>query len=192
MFAILFLAGGAARAQDLINLDVRYGLGFSLYNRLNDSPLAPHYAHLEASYLFIEVGPIQMGPALAYRMGFNQREVQHRNDDGQLEDVGTTDLQHGLRPGWAVYGRPNVHMSWSAYGGVALVVAQPDVSGQAADEAERDPYFVWGLEAGGTASFFFTAGFAVTLGAQYTFFYGIDPVHVISLDLGLRFSFEVL
>jgi hypothetical protein len=188
---LLILVGGAAQAQDVINLDVRYGVGLSLHNRLNDSVVAPHYAHLEGSYLFLEVGPIQMGPGLAYRVGFGSRDVTAEDEEFHLVQVGTTDLQHEIRPAWVVQGRPNVHFSWTAWAGVDLVVTQPDVSQNGMDE-DHEPYFIWGLEAGGSASYFLTAGFAITLGVQYAFFYGIDPVHVLAFDLGLRFSFEVL
>lgn len=202
-FLAFHVLGGVAQAQDVINLDVRYGVGVSAYNRLNDSALAPHYAHLSASYLFLEAGPIQMGPALAYRLGFNNRDLQVRWEGEDLGEHPTLDLQHSLRPAWVVYGRPNVHFAWSAWGGVAFAFGQPDVKGVEeevlldAEISEQfipqpESYFVWGLEVGGSASYFLTAGFALTLGAQYSFFYGIDPVHVISFDLGLTFSFEVL
>jgi hypothetical protein len=191
-FLVSVVAAGSARAQDVINLGVRYGLGLSVYNRLADSALAPSYAHIDASYLFLEVGPLRMGPGLAYRLGFGTRDVRQRDQEtGVNETVEALDVQHSLMPAWVVYGRPNVHFSWSAYGGFSFVLSQPDVSGTVDDES-GDTYFVWGLEVGGTASYFITAGFAVTLGAQYDFFYGIDPVHVISFDLGLLFSFEVM
>lgn len=195
LFLVLLLAAGAAQAQDVLNLGVRYGLGLSMYNRLNDTALAPHYANLEASYLFLEVGPLRMGPGLTYRLGFNSRDVEQLDTGTEapddMETVGALDLQHSLRPAWVVYGRPNVHFSWSAYGGFSFVFAQPDVT-DVVDAEDGETYFVWGLEVGGTASYFLTAGFAVTLGAQYDFFYGIDPVHVFSFDLGLLFSFEVM
>ncbi len=202
-FLAVHVLGGVAQAQDVINLDVRYGVGVNAYNRLNSSSLAPHYAHLSASYLFLEVGPLQMGPALAYRMGFNHRDTTASYNEIEVDDVPVLDMQHSLRPAWVVYGRPNVHFAWSAWGGVSFVFGQPDVGGEildaltdeGADERyvqEPDSYFVWGLEVGGSASYFLTAGFALTLGAQYSFFYGIDPVHVISFDLGLLFSFEVM
>ncbi len=170
-------AGRAARAEQLLNLKLSGGVGVSAYNVRTDSHLAPPFVQLQLSYLPLRTGPISMGPALGVPVGWFQREGQD-----------AWDPQVAVRVGWEVWGRPNVDFAWSALAGADFVMTPP---GQNAEEGDRTG-FTWGLEIGGSASYFVTAGFAITAGASYNFFYGVDAVHVISFQLGVLISAEVV
>ena len=158
--------GSSARAdRPLLNVEVSGGAGLSAYNSGSGSLLAPPHVQLQAAYLLVRAGPLIMGPSLALPVGFFSPE---RSDGG-------TAVQLALRPGWTVYGRPTVDLGWSVSAGPSFVVT---------------PDFVWGLELGGALDYFVTAGLALTVGLDYGFFYGVDPVHVFTGRLGLLISWE--
>jgi hypothetical protein len=160
----------AARAdQQLLNVELAGGAGVSAYNSGAESLLAPPFVQLHAAYLFLRTGPVTMGPALGIPFGFYRSEEE--------EDDGSWLPQVAVRPGWAVYGRPSVDFAWSVAGGPSFVVSPP---------------FVWGLEVGGSITYFLLAGFGLTAGFDYGFFYGVDPVHVFTGRLGLMISWEVV
>ncbi len=160
----LALAGTARAEGRLLSVELSGGVGVSAYNTGSDSALAPPFIQAEAALLFIEAGPFWTGPALSIPLGFYEPEG---------EDLAA---QLAIRPGWALYHRPSVDFAWSAVVGPSFVVTKP---------------FVWGLEVEGSVAYFLLAGFALTAGLQYGFFYGVDPVHVISGRLGLLITWEV-
>jgi len=177
VMAACLIAGRASQANQLLNLELSGGLGVSAYNLATDSALAPPFVQLQLSYLPIRTGPINMGPALGVPVGFFQRQGQD-----------AWDPQVAVRVGWEVWGRPNVDFAWSALAGADFVMTPPGREAEASDRTG----FTWGLEVGGSASYFLTAGFAITGGARYAFFYGVDAVHVISFQVGLLISAEVV
>jgi hypothetical protein len=175
--AICLLTSSVASADDLLNLELSGGAGVTAYNERVDSALAPPFLQLQLSYLPLEVGPLSMGPLFGVPLGFYRPRGQ---EEGPLSTV-----QIGLRAGWQVYGRPSVDFAWSATAAVDFVLSPLD--------DEEDPLdFVWGLELGGSVAYFLTAGLALTAGLRYAFFYGVDPAHVFSGQLGVLISYEVL
>jgi hypothetical protein len=162
----IVVGASAARADDhLLNVELTGGAGVSAYNSGSDSVLAPPFVQLHAAYLLLETGPVAMGPALGVPLGFYQSEDE--------ADEGSWVPQVAVRPGWAVYGRPSVDYAWSVVAGPSFVVTPP---------------FVWGLEVGGSFTYFLTAGFGLVVGVDYGFFYGVDPAHIFSAKLGLMIS----
>ncbi len=163
------LVGGVARADGgVLNVELAGGAGLSAYNSGSDSLLAPPFVQLHAAYLFLRTGPVRMGPALGVPVGFFRPGGDEAGEAWQP--------QVAVRPGWAVYGRPGIDFAWSVAAGPSFVVT---------------PRFVWGLEVGGSVAYFLLAGLGITLGLDYGFFYGVDPVHVFTGRLGLLISWEV-
>lgn len=173
-FAIVSLASSTSRADPLINLELSGGAGVTAYNLASDSALAPPFVQLQISYLPLEVGPVDMGPVVGLPIGFYQPSEQD-----------SWNAQVGVRAGWQVWGRPSVDFAWSAMAAFDFVISPLDDPRDSVD-------FVWGLELGGSASYFFTAGLAVTAGLRYAMFYGVDSIHVFSGQVGLLISHEVL
>lgn len=165
------LAGQSARANQVLNLELSGGAGVTAYNTSTETALAPPFIQLQAAYLPLRTGPVNMGPALGLPIGFFKPEGQD-----------SWEAQVGIRLGWQVFGRPNVDFAWSALAAVDLVMTP----------SEQRAGFVWGFELGGTASYFLTAGFAITAGIRYAFFYGVDPVHAFSGQVGFMISYEVV
>jgi hypothetical protein len=172
--AAAMLACSTAAAEQLLNVELSGGAGVTAWNEATESALSPPFVQAQVSYLPLRVGPVSMGPVLGLPVGFYQSTGQ-----------GSWSTQVGLRAGWQVYGRPSVDFAWSAMAAADFVISPLD--------DERDPVdFVWGLEIGGSVVYFLTAGFGVTAGLRYAFFYGVDPVHAISGQLGLVISYEVV
>lgn len=171
LVAACLLASHAAQANQVLNLELSGGAGVTAYNLETDRVLAPPFVQFQAAYLPLRTGPVNMGPALGLPIGFFRPE-----------DQVSWEAQVGIRLGWQVYGRPNVDFAWAALAAVDLVMTP----------SEERAGFVWGFEIGGTAAYFLTAGFAITAGIRYAFFYGIDPVHAFSGQLGVMISYEAV
>lgn len=175
--ATCLLVSSVATAEQLLNVELSGGAGVSAYNVASDTALAPPFVQAQLSYLPLEVGPMSMGPVLGIPLGFYRPSDQ---DDGPLDSV-----QSGIRAGWQVYHRPSVDFAWNATAAFDFVLSPLD--------DQDDPLdFVWGLELGGSAAYFLTAGLAITAGLRYAFFYGVDPAHVFSGQLGVLISYEVI
>ncbi len=171
--AAMLLWCRVASAEQVLNLELSGGVGVTAFNEATESALSPPFLQVQVAYLPLRVGPVSMGPALGIPLGFYQPEGQ---DSWQP--------QVGFRTGWQVFGRPSVDFAWMALAAVDFIIAPLD--------DESDPVdFVWGFEVGGSVAYFLTAGLAVTGGLRYAFFYGVDPIHTFSGQLGLMISYEV-
>ena len=155
-----------AWADHILNLELSGGAGVVAYNISSDNALAPPFVQFQASFLPVQAGPLYMGPALGVPLGFYEPD----DENGWGPQV-------AIRAGWEVFHRPNVHFSWRALVGGDFLM---------------NPEFAWGLEVGGSAQFYLTAGFALTGGLRYAFYYGVDGVHIISGQIGVMITYEVL
>ena len=165
------LLSHSAQADQVLNLELSGGAGVTAYNLATDTALAPPFVQFQAAYLPVRTGPVNQGPTLGLPIGFFRPEGQD-----------TWETQVGVRLGWQIFGRPSVDFGWNAVAAFDLVMMP----------SEEAAGFVWGFELGGSAAYFLTAGLALTAGIRYAFFYGIDPVHVFSGQIGVMISYEVV
>jgi hypothetical protein len=155
-----------AWAGSVWNVEAAAGRGLTAANLTTDQLWAPWYGQLQVGFLPLVVGPVAMGPVLGLTFGGFQEE-----ESGQRR------VQFGQHAGWQCYGRPTIDWAWSAVASLNIV----DL-----------PVLALGLELGGTAAYFLTAGIALTAGLRYSFHYGVDGVHVFAGQIGVLLSYEVI
>lgn len=188
---------------------VQAGAGLRLFDPYIAGVLAPPFVHVQGAFLFVNAGPLRMGPSLGGQLGF---------------DLGHSGMQGTIQPGWAAMARFSRRMglvarvdlpilltrNWVPDGDLCLFVTgmagQPNRTAAMQSPCvannmvpARVPYgkglgVALGVEAAAAFQFYLTAGLALTAEINGGAYFGDSGVTtpLLGFALGASFDYELL